>query len=246
MAGIHDLVVQRRHKLFVASFQQGLNIRSITIVVSPIQKLLKTYRAPFQCIFHIFTLWLIWTVTLNSIWTFDSFDAVAVVEREVLQSESSYDHKMSEYSDIDSLSALDVWVTHTVDSLFREIATMPLLRYGENKYKNELCVPTIRNTSYPLKSSTSSKGSDSDLSYNYRVLRPLVDTIETRNNRQQSGSTYMADGLLIRQVRGTMKSGVVHEINEPKTFCDRPYRNNIETKGSSMSGLYVDYPSSRG
>ena len=205
-------------------------------------------RGPCECLFHLVTLYLVWTVTLNCIWTFDSYDAVSTIERHLLQSESAYSHEMSPYVEVDSLSSLDVWMTNTIATLYREVEHRPLLRYkglGKKNHdkKESICTPSVRNITYPLENGGSTS--------NYRVLRPLVDIIATRSDREQSGSTYMADGFLIRQVRGTLVSGVLIENNFPegwKRLCNatHTYRNNIVTQNSVANGLYMDYPSNRG
>jgi len=78
-------------------------------------------RGPCECLFHLVTLYLVWTVTLNCIWTFDSYDAVSTIERHLLQSESAYNHEMSPYVEVDSLASLDVWMTNTIATLYRVV-----------------------------------------------------------------------------------------------------------------------------
>lgn len=252
MIGIRKLVIQRKSEAMIAELSNGKSIRSIDNPrkeQSPIEKCCKIWRAPLQCILHVSTLWLVWLLTLNCIWTFDSFDAVSLIERELLQSESSYNHQTSEYDKVDSLSSLDEWMTNTVGFMFRDIPNRPLLRYygDDNTEKMKKCVPKINNISYPLEDKGDDTNKKSSVSYNYRVLRPIVDTFSSRDNRQQFSSTYMADGFLIRQVRGSMVGGKLKEMKEPKIFCNRPYRNNpTSSHDSVMSGLYVNYPTSRG
>jgi hypothetical protein len=259
---MRTLIARSHAKRIIAAATQDLNIAKVgapTKNRSKFARCFKKTRAPVECLLHLVTLYLIWTVTLNCIWTYDSYDAVAVVERQLLQSESAYNHEMSEYMLVDSISSLDVWMTNTVSTLFRQDNTRPLLRYGKYQDKDSICTPTYRNISYPLENGGAST--------NYRVLRPLVDIVTARNNRPQSGATYMADGLLIRQVRGTMLSGELKELNEPKILpcsssAQQPtttnsdsnssstnsiqYRSNQYTDGSKMSGLYLDYPTNRG
>jgi hypothetical protein len=250
-AGLHRQIVKHRAELLIHDLAKSNNISGATHPrkkLTPCQTRIKSWLAPCGCAAHAITLWLVWTITLNCIWTFDSFDAVELIERQVLQSESSYNHEVSSYKEVDSLASLDEWITNTVNVLFREVNDRPLLRYGTYKNKDKACVPRFNNNSYPLLPNQE-KGSDEHRSYNYRTLRPLVDIIRNRNNRQQSGATYLADGLLIRQVRGTMVAGQIVEIVSPPgpaTFCNRSYATNSDLATSVISGLYVDYPTSRG
>ena len=149
---MRTLIARSHAKRIIAAATQDLNIAKVgapTKNRSKFARCFKKTRAPVECLLHLVTLYLIWTVTLNCIWTYDSYDAVAVVERQLLQSESAYNHEMSEYMLVDSISSLDVWMTNTVSTLFRQDNTRPLLRYGKYQDKDSICTPTYRNISYP-------------------------------------------------------------------------------------------------
>ena len=204
---------------------------------------------PMKMILHFISLLMILMIS-QSLWTYDGLDAVEMLEDQILR-DSLYDHYSSKFTDVDSHPSFQKYVPTLIHKLFAlplkpvnatEVAR-PILRYKKKEEYENACVPKYFNKTYPF--TTNSKRND-ESSSSYKVFRPLSNSGNSAGF-VKGGLVYLSDGLLIRQLRGSVKKGNFQPSKE-KLHCGSRYNpeKSYRTFSSGAWGLYMKYPSNQG
>ena len=210
---------------------------------------------PMKMFLHFVSLLVIWMLS-QSLWTYDGLDAVEMLEDQILRG-SLFDHYSSKFTDVDSHTSFQEWAPTLITKIFalpvvltpvHNTTPRSILRYRKKKELEDACVPKYLNQSYPFTKDSKRSGSG-DSSYSYKVFRPVSNSGNSPGF-STGGLVYLSDGMIVRQLRGTVKKGMF-KPNKQKSHCGSMYiapslGTDYHTFTSGAWGLYMKYPSNQG